>query len=303
MDDSESDVSPDESRPPHPNRTLIILVLVVLLIAVILLVIIVFLGLTVYIYNTNHRKKPIILVPALQTKPKPVLPKLSLDGTAGASGAGHYLYAGSGYGLKTCGDNATKSPDGSCHCLAPYWGSTCQLESYPKKMVAIGWLDDTLSSYSWGSSYRVEGKTTAYKACQDCLERDDCVGLVQDEAGYTLITQVPVLTVPPSYDPLQPVNFYLKAHVRPRFLGVIYLYQGIIPRRFWLPNREDVIRLRVNQVSQLPFYPDNWVNDSGLRLSYSRSYFEDPSQAEYTLTTQLTISQDWTTSWWFMAHL
>lgn len=273
----DSDVSENDTRESRDSRTGYILVVILVMIIVLTIAILVIM-LTVYLTNKlNGKRFTARASPGSRPRSsdKVVIPQHSIDGIAGTSYS-QYKHVGNGMGIVQCGlDGRSELRDGKCVCAGSYWGINCELESYNPEFTAIGTAMGT-------GIPGITGFNNTFRECHDtCLIDGDCTGFQWVDCQCSILSSTPIITVDqaPIYNPLVQSQLFLKTG-RPLFSDVVFLYYGNLPRRFWQGNRDNVIPVVPGSVYQLPFIPDNWINDSQLDLALSDEPFSNPSQAK-----------------------
>jgi len=133
-----------------------------------------------------------------------------------------------------------------CWCNTPYWGGSCQRESYKPQYIAAGTVTDetvtlaVLAEYDTNNlSYAQAGDTS----CTDYCDADTtCMGVKWDSEGAgkgghcTLFSQA-TLNAGQSivFDPSVDANFYLTQHLTAlRFTDRVLIYSGSLPTRWWI---------------------------------------------------------------------
>lgn len=207
------------------------------------------------------------------------LPRFNNDSTAGASN-GNYQYVGNARSIRECGTDGTNSirTNGRCECIPGYWGFNCELQSYSHNFLAIGNIDE--SNYEC-MDYKVEEVNNLSQCEQSC--GDSCEGFYYQDNSCVLLSEVPSFKFEdmPTFEPMRQSNLYLKRDLHPIVTDRVFLYENILPLRYWLGIRDDVIAMEPGRLYQLPFLPEGWVNDSKYGLAYSDQPFKNISQAKF----------------------
>lgn len=288
-------------------RTLIIIMTVVLFI-----IMVIFIG--IY-YNRTQRA---IFTKANLSKIKPIykqniLPSIhSNNGEAapGTDGAQpHVLNASSSTDKLTCLSAPQQRWSGvSCSCADPFWGASCDRESYSTDYKAIG--NYTPGELNILESLKVNRKAFPYEpdtqpnqtTCEAaCNANEKCLGYyyVNDGDNMGIGTATPTNTClllgkVPDYkgEPFDPnvdsTTYLSKARTkgRPLLPGSVIIYNGHLPNRFWLEKRVETTKLKMVNIltetlNSINFYPGGVIDDDKHIVVFSSTHFTREDARRY----------------------
>ena len=189
-----------------------------------------------------------------------------------------------------------------CLCMAPFYGSSCQLESYDQSFYALGTISpahftaqteivvaNNLSFDTQG--IRPDNQTflalTSPNCTNLCLADPTCVGVYytkpDKEATCQLLHSVPTVQsnlLPTMSSQVQPTLF-LRKGLYPMIEDQAFLFYtegndpSIVLRPWLSPDKADGLYHKVvitdHTVVEVPFYPSSAVNNTGKQLHLSSS--------------------------------
>lgn len=206
------------------------------------------------------------------------------------------------------GQGRGQTNTGQCFCKPPFWGTTCQRESFRNSYYAIGRTDGEDATLNVSNTIQTdrlslpfnESDATCTNACDD---DPDCVGVLwelepsdnmEGPGTCSLLSSLPEVNTGEiiDFDPAVDSNLFLKNGNRPVFHGKVFVYRGSLPTRFWLNQRRagslftdisnmgrtgrngGVLRMHEDTLYHLNFYPNDVINDDNLVMVFNTSTFK-----------------------------
>lgn len=178
----------------------------------------------------------------------------------------------------------TPNANPQCVCVAPFYGSTCSLESFSDQYYAAGnivndriRLNEIRTENVDRLSFPKSSVSTAQTTCTDLCNRDSsCVAVKYNQSNQpdfdngatcTLLRNVTVIDdTPIVYNNTMQSDLYFKKGDAPTFEDRVFVYTGQLPVRYWATNRivtssGSSWALFENILYNIPFRPTSITNN------------------------------------------
>ena len=211
----------------------------------------------------------------------------TLQGAVPVGAAFHGPNDGSLFGDATvCNANVTSTWNVSlstCNCIEPYWGSTCNRNSYDNKYIGAGNYDPSFMVITPPNILPpIMNKLLECTAL--CDTTTNCNGVVWESTSSLPINgictmfeelttaQFRTIPYPLGVDSTIYVNQTKESSLV--YLNRVFLYSGALPLRYWLKDLvvsmfSNLLTVSTNIVYLLPFFPTGSVNQTFLVGVYS----------------------------------
>ncbi len=238
-----------------------------ILAAVLIFVIVIIVGIFAYQSST------------LSSPPKPLQfelmdQELYLD--AGSSNIIETTNDASKLTISTCNDaNNSYIRNGSCHCKAQYYGSSCHMEKHDGNFFNVGSISGNFSKFDSSKLSRCDKKSFTSDSCSSrCDDLDGCIGFIYENGTCQLLTETVVLDSDKNLTFSSDSNnsLFLRSSDNINFKNKIFLaeFRMALPPRYWLTKQTKYYKqLDINELSKLHFVPSYVLTNEKLVGIYS----------------------------------
>ena len=257
------------------------IIIISIIFIILLMIVVVFI---ILIFGDETKSKP-------KKNYQPPYDMDAVDGDLGGSTNGVVSLLGSGTGLTTenqCVDSENLWDGSVCHCNLPYYGDTCQFESWDSRFFAFGNSSDigtkikfqsyTPRDHPKNKSFKSEGKYDKKSCSALSLSDPESVGFTYDDKHCNIIIgPISIETgTNITYNPLRESKLYMKRGKGPIVPNKVFaMGKGDGALRFYVsrPNTDHFFTISPNIIRHVNFTPDTLINASQMVGIWSSKNF------------------------------
>lgn len=213
--------------------------------------------------------------------------------TVGSTSNGWYKSPSDAYNFTTAtacqatGRSEWNTTTHTCVCTKPYWGPSCERDSYDSRYMSAGVYDPSVVTII--DPAFVSPLTGGLYQCTDtCLDTFGCSGVIYrpNEPPGTQCTMFYQLNVTPGKSIPYPLGVNEEIYIQNTHItdlvhtDRVFLFSGTLPIRHWLSQRSLYTSPQSNEiiawsgvVYQLPFFSTGCINGGNLTGVYSLDPF------------------------------